>query len=132
MIRRMFRLACLAPLLVALALPACRNRARPAAEQLAGGDADRGAVALRQYACSTCHVIPGIVGADALVGPPLNGIGSRKYLAGVLQNTPENMVHWIRYPQEAAPLSAMPDLGVTERDARDMVAYLYQLTTPSR
>ncbi len=46
------------------------------------------------------------------------------YLAGVLPNTPENMARWIREPQTVKPGDAMPDLGVSERDARDMTAFL--------
>ena len=88
------------------------------------GDPDRGRIALQQYACVTCHVIPGVVSAEHPVGPSLDGIGSRKYLAGRLANTPEAMIEWLRAPQRHAPGSAMPDLGVTERDARDMAAFL--------
>jgi mono/diheme cytochrome c family protein len=93
----------------------------------AGGDAVRGRVALQQYACSTCHVIPGIVGAVSPVGPSLAGIANRKYLAGMLPHTPESMVRWLRSPQAVAPGSAMPDLGVSERDARDIASYLETL-----
>jgi mono/diheme cytochrome c family protein len=89
--------------------------------------AKRGEQAISQYACVTCHEIPGIVGANAPVGPPLAGIASRLMLGGVLPNSPENMVRWLRAPQQFAPLSAMPDLGVTERDARDIAAYLETL-----
>lgn len=91
------------------------------------GDAARGKMAIRQYACTTCHLVPGIVGPHAPVGPPLERIATRKYIAGMLPNTPENMLRWIRAPQELNPRTAMPDLGVTERDARDMAAYLYTL-----
>jgi mono/diheme cytochrome c family protein len=89
--------------------------------------AARGKQAIHQYACVTCHEIPGIVGANAPVGPPLAGIASRGMLGGVLPNSPENMVRWLREPQTFAPLTAMPDLGVTERDARDIAAYLATL-----
>lgn len=93
----------------------------------AQGDQGRGKTALSQYACGTCHEIPGVVGATKTVGPPLAGIASRKYLAGVLPNTPQNMVRWLRAPQEVDPRTAMPDLRVSDRDARDMAAYLYTL-----
>jgi mono/diheme cytochrome c family protein len=89
--------------------------------------AKRGAQAINQYACVTCHEIPGIVGANAPVGPPLGGVGSRLMLGGVLPNSPENMVRWLRDPQKFAPLTAMPDLGLTQRDARDIAAYLATL-----
>lgn len=91
------------------------------------GDANRGKAAMGQYACNTCHEIPGIAGAYVPVGPPLAAMATRKYIGGVLPNTPENMVLWLRAPQKIDPGTAMPDLYVTERDARDMAAYLYTL-----
>jgi cytochrome c2 len=78
-------------------------------------------------ACQTCHVIPGIRGPDAQVGPPLGGIAGQLYLAGVLRNTPDHMIEWLRNPQQVDPLTAMPNMEVTERDARDIAAYLYTL-----
>lgn len=91
------------------------------------GDATAGRKALQQYLCATCHVIPGVVGANRHVGPPLTGIGSRQYIAGVLPNTPDNMVRWLRDPKQVDPLSAMPDLDVSEQDALDIAAFLYTL-----
>ena len=90
-------------------------------------DVARGKAALSQYACTTCHQIPGVVGDHAPVGPPLAGMGSRQYIAGVIENTPENMVRWLREPQKISPPTAMPDLGVTAQDAWDMAAYLNSL-----
>lgn len=87
-------------------------------------DPRRGRIALSQYACSACHQIPGVTGPETYVGPPLQGLGRRKYVAGVLPNTPDNLVRWIRTPQAVDPHTTMPALGVTERDARDMAAYL--------
>ena len=91
------------------------------------GDLQRGKLALQQYACVTCHVIPGVVGANKPVGPSLVGIGSRKYLAGAVPNTADNMIFWLRFPQQVAPGSAMPNLGVAPRDARDMAMFLETL-----
>ena len=93
----------------------------------AAPDAGRGKAAIHQYACATCHQIPGIVGANAPVGPPLRDMGTRGFIAGALPNTPENMVRWLRHPQSVNAKSAMPDLGVTERDAQDIAAYLSTL-----
>lgn len=92
---------------------------------VAGADPGRGRIAMQTHACASCHVIPGLVGANVHVGPPLATAGSRRYIAGVLPNTPENMVRWIMDPREIDPLTAMPDLGVTLGEARDMAAYLY-------
>jgi mono/diheme cytochrome c family protein len=91
------------------------------------GSVDAGRRAVAQYLCATCHEIPGIVGANRHVGPPLNGIGNRRYIAGIMLNNPENMVRWLMNPHKYDPLSAMPDLGVNEKDARDIAAYLYTL-----
>jgi mono/diheme cytochrome c family protein len=90
-------------------------------------DARRGQQAMNQYACVTCHRIPGVVGPNAPVGPPLAGIGARAMIAGRLPNTFGNMVRWLREPQAVDPLTAMPALGVSERDARDIAAYLATL-----
>jgi len=61
---------------------------------IAGGGPERGPITLRQYACTACHRIPGVTGPDAHVGPALAGIAKRKYLAGILPNTTENMIHF--------------------------------------
>lgn len=90
-------------------------------------DPERGKEALHQYACLTCHRIPGMVGANAPVGPPLDRYGSRGFVAGILPNHPDNIVRWIRAPHDVDPASAMPALGVTERDARDIAAFLATL-----
>jgi mono/diheme cytochrome c family protein len=112
-----------------LTAPPAAPPAAPAAGVPLNAHADpvRGKTALQQYACVACHEIPGITGATARVGPPLGGIATRGLLGGILPNTPENMLRWLREPQAVAPPTAMPDLGVTERDARDMAAYLATL-----
>jgi cytochrome c1 len=48
-------------------------------------------------------------------------------IAGLLANTPDNMREWILHPQQIKPGDEMPDMGVSEQDARDMVAYLESL-----
>lgn len=92
-----------------------------------GGDPGRGKLLLRQYGCAGCHRIEGVPTARGNVGPPLDGLAKRVYLAGRLPNTAENLAHWIRRPREVDPRTAMPDMQVTEAHARDMVAYLYTL-----
>jgi cytochrome c len=97
------------------------------ARRLTGGEPARGPVLIRKYGCQTCHTIPGVPGADGMVGPPLDRIASRTYLAGRLPNTPENLMRWIRDPQGISSGTAMPQMGVTEQDGRDIAAYLYTL-----
>ena len=117
---------CVLLLAVALASGCSRETERQAA-QLTGGDPGRGKVLLTRYGCASCHTIPGIRGADAHVGPPLAKMARRSYIGGVIENTPENMIYWIRNPQGVDSLSAMPNLGVSVQDARDIAGYLYTL-----
>lgn len=92
-----------------------------------GGDASRGAQMIQYYGCGSCHIIPGISGASGLAGPPLSGMASRMYIGGVLQNTPDNMMRWIENPKAVDEKTAMPNLGVTHKDAADIAGYLYTL-----
>ena len=104
-----------------LALGACGERSALATAE---GDPARGKVALTQHACRACHMIPGVTGSQVYVGRPLGGLAERKFIAGSLPNNQENLVKWIRNPKQVDPLTAMPVLGVSETDARDMAAYL--------
>jgi cytochrome c1 len=82
---------------------------------------------IRTYGCGGCHRVPGIADANGLVGPPLAAMGRRIYIAGLLRNTPDNMIMWLRDPQRIVPGNAMPDMGLSDRDAHDVTAYLYTL-----
>jgi putative membrane protein len=95
--------------------------------QLTDASPDRGRAAIRRYGCGSCHDIPGVTGAGGMVGPPLGQISQRVYIAGVLTNEPDNMIRWIENPPGIDPKTAMPNMGVTPRDARDIAAYLYTL-----
>jgi cytochrome c len=117
---------CSLPIIIAL-FSSCDRTAYREAAAMTGGNPSRGKAAIHNYGCDTCHTIPGIQGADALVGPPLNKIASRSYLGGVITNTPANMIHWIQNPQDVDHQTAMPNLGVTDMDARDIAGYLYTL-----
>lgn len=113
---------------VAIALSSCSKPLSPAVHaRAAGGEPSRGAALIRYYGCGSCHSIPGIAGADALVGPPLDHFSKRIYVAGVLRNTPDNLILWIRNPQKIVPGNVMPAMGIDRRDARDIAAYLYTL-----
>lgn len=110
---------------------ACERPSRTEVERAAtltsGGDARSGKTEIRKYGCNTCHEISGVAGARGLIGPSLNGIGERYYIAGELPNTPVNLMLWIQHPRQVEPHTAMPEMGVTEQDSRDIAAYLYTL-----
>lgn len=116
-----FVLPCIA---VAALLCGCARteRDRPV---VAGGDAARGRAALLARECGACHRIPGIPGAQGTAGPPLDDFAERLFIAGREPNRPDKLVAWIRNAPAIDPGTAMPDLGVTEAEARDIAAYLY-------
>ena len=113
--------------LVVLVLAGCDAVSRTPAWDVSGGHAAQGVALIRGFGCGACHRIPGIGEAKGNVGPSLAGFGDRVYIAGVLRNNPENLVTWLRDPQQVVPGNAMPDLGLTDQQARDIAAYLYKL-----
>ena len=112
-----------------MCLTACQRgeTLRREAALLTGGDPALGPAAIGRYGCGSCHDIPGVRAAQGKVGPPLGGIASRAYLAGRLPNSPDNMVRWIQHPQRVEQGTVMPEMGVTDSDARDITAFLYTL-----
>lgn len=112
--------------LLAIGLGAC-EQGKAAGPDNFGGDVHRGAALIAQYQCGSCHEIPGIAGADGNVGPPLRRVGTRAFIAGFIQNTPDNMAYWIEDPQKMLPGNAMPRIGISPNDARDITAFLYTL-----
>jgi cytochrome c2 len=102
-----------------------RTRMRMHAAAEVGGDPRRGEAMFIQYGCGSCHALKDVRTATGMVGPPLDGVALRVIIGGHLANTPENMEHWIQDPQHVSPGTAMPDLGVSTGDARDITAFLY-------
>lgn len=119
------RLAC-ASLIATVGVAACHSD-RGAELPTSGASAERGRQRIEAYGCGSCHMIPGIGDATGLVGPSLENFGRRTFIAGRLPNSRANLVRWIMKPQSVAPGNAMPNLGINERDARDISAYLYTL-----
>ena len=120
----MRRLAALA-LVVAVAA-GCGGR-EPDPPEVRFGNVEEGRRLIDEYGCGACHTIPGIRGADSLVAPPLVHWSRRSFIGGQLANTPENLVRWIQNPQAIEPGTAMPNLGVSQLEARDIAAYLFTI-----
>jgi mono/diheme cytochrome c family protein/cytochrome c551/c552 len=97
----------------------------PPADMVQPYTIERAQTTLRQYACDNCHTMDNLVGPQTQVGPTLRDFHRRKFIAGVLPNTPENLARWIMDPQDISPHSLMPDLQVSENHARDMARYLH-------
>jgi len=110
---------------VALDFAESRKDLRLHAAAATGGDPARGEAMFIQYGCGGCHALKHVRKAVGAVGPPLDGLPVRAMIAGKLDNTPANLQAWIRDPQHISPGTAMPDLRVGQRDARDISAFLY-------
>ena len=107
---------------------ACNDASSHSADRVVeGGDAQRGKRAIAAYGCGSCHTIPGIRGADGMVGPPLEHWAERRIIAGEVPNDPARLITWLTVPQSIEPGTAMPNMGVTDGQARDIAAYLYTL-----
>ena len=111
----------------ALQLTGCQRPSYDTSWASFGGDAKRGAIVITQASCGGCHVIPGLQQANGMVGPPLDHFARRTMIAGLLPNTPPNLIRWVRSAQTVLPGNAMPDFNFTDAQARDVAAYLYTL-----
>ena len=59
--------------------------------------------------CVACHGVPGNLDVAASVAPDLTLLGRRQRIAaGMLENTPENLVRWIKDPRSIKPGALMP------------------------
>jgi cytochrome c2 len=102
-----------------------RNQMWIHAAAITGGNPARGEALFIEYGCGGCHALRNVRKATGTVGPSLDGIALRTFVAGKLANNPENLQNWIRDPQKISPGTAMPDLRVGAGDARDINAFLY-------
>ena len=91
------------------------------------GDPYVGRVVIAQQACGSCHRIPGIAGAEGTVGPPLDHFAGRKTIAGTLPNSPAGLVHFLQEPETVVKNGAMPNMALSQAQARQIAAYLYTL-----
>jgi cytochrome c oxidase subunit 2 len=75
--------------------------------------------------CGACHQIRGTL-ADGQVGPDLTHFGDRLSIgAGVLPNTEQNLVRWIRQTHIVKPGVEMPAFrSLSQADAEQIASYL--------
>lgn len=72
-----------------------------------------------KYGCNACHRVGD---AGGLVGPALDRAGFR--LNGTW------VYRWIKYPQSMKPETRMPNLGISDQDAKAIAMYLATLRAP--
>lgn len=82
--------------------------------------------------CTACHTVDGTKRSPNTGAPNLAYMGARTSIGGgVLKNTPENLLQWLRDPQSVKPGAKMTvsvKLGsITEDDAKALVEYLESL-----
>lgn len=83
-------------------------------------------VLMIQKGCTSCHQLQKLQAATGLVGPPLDAMSQKTYIAGVLPNTEENLVKWLMNPQHFHVASAMPNSNITPQEAIKISAYLWR------
>lgn len=72
-----------------------------------------------KYGCNACHQVGD---AGGVVGPALDRAGFRLNGTWVFR--------WIKYPQSMKPDTRMPNLGISDDDARAVTMYLATLRAP--
>lgn len=77
-------------------------------------------------ACAVCHTVAGTT-AQGTVAPNLTGFGRRPFIAGVLENNPQNLTLWLDDPPAVKPGTKMPDYDLTTEQIQALVAYLESL-----
>ncbi|MFC7397524.1 c-type cytochrome [Chelatococcus sp. GCM10030263] len=113
--------------LFGLLLPVGSATAEPSIRHVVGADPERGRRLIQAYGCQACHAVPGVAGVDGIVGPPLRHFAARAFIGGTFANEPSVLIRWIEDAPGMMPATAMPDMGVSRDEARDIAAYLYTL-----
>ena len=81
--------------------------------------------------CAGCHVVNGSyddVAASSPSAPDLTHLFSRRCFAGCMFELNQNQLEaWLRNPPDRKPGSLMPNLGLTEAEIDQLIAYLKTL-----
>jgi cytochrome c oxidase subunit 2 len=92
-----------------------------------------------QVQCTSCHAIEGTP-AQARLAPNLTHFASRTAFAGAtIDNTEDHLRQWLRDPSSLKPMTperndlltgrilGMPDLGLSEQQIEELIAFLETL-----
>jgi cytochrome c2 len=101
--------------------------ATPAGSTAPSADHEKGRVLIQQYGCLTCHIVPGIDGPRGMVGPSLEAFGSRPTILNKAPNDLATLTRYLQNPQQVDPQTAMPNLGLSEGDAKSIATFLHSL-----
>ena len=107
--------------------PAKTAATTPAPGKAEEGDPNAGKQLIVSKGCGSCHVVPGMPEAKGTVGPSLAGFAGRPQIAGTLPNNRDNVEKWLKNPPAVKPGTAMPNLGLTDKETDDLSAFLATL-----
>jgi cytochrome c1 len=89
------------------------------------GDPQVGRQLMADKGCGGCHTLAGLPTATGVTGPNLTNIALRPTIAGEsIPNSPDMLVRWLLDPPALKPGTTMPNLGLSQTEARDLVAFL--------
>ncbi len=112
-----------------LAVSACQGD-EPEPVTVEGGDPERGEELVVSYDCGSCHFIPGVEDSRGHDAPGLQMWANRSFVAGSAPNEPGNVMQFLMEPDSIQPGSAMPELGISEEEARHITAFLFTVGPP--
>ena len=93
----------------------------------AGAQQVAGRAVFESLSCVNCHAVKGTI-ADGRFGPDLTHVGSRLTIAaGMITNTREHLLAWVKDPQEMKPGTLMPSMKLDGHDLDSVVDYLMAL-----
>ncbi|MDA0986372.1 MAG: c-type cytochrome [Bacteroidetes bacterium] len=87
-----------------------------------GGSVEKGKITFSQVGCKACHVIGDDIKVREARGTQYDIAPELTHVAGKL--SPDFIFDWIKNPRHYNPESKMPNLRLSDQEARDVVAYL--------
>jgi len=106
------------------------NTFQTAKNAFVGGSAERGKQVVNEVGCKGCHVIDNdervrtMRGTSYDIAPELTRIGSK--------TNPDWLYDWVRNPKHFQSDTRMPNLRLTDTEAKDVVAYLMTMKDDRR
>jgi len=103
-----------------------QHQEHPAAAPVSAA-AQNGLNLFQTLTCINCHSLRGVTTAASAAPDITHLVGRQTLGAGVLANTEANLFRWLKNPQANKPGCLMPDLKLTDPQARALVSYLETL-----
>lgn len=104
-----------------------RDQQRPALPVPAGNsEAAQGQALFTAKGCGGCHTVQGV--SQGQVGPNLTHLFSRETFAGSMFDlSTSNLRRWLQDPPAVKPGAKMPNLGLTDDEIAQLIAYMETL-----